>query len=523
MRLKLKDLPSEAALARELVRRGGLYSFLQETWEIFEPSAEFSGNWHLGLMCEALEAVSRRQIDSLVINVPPGCTKSSLVSVAWPAWQWTFDPGHRWMNISADSGLVLRDANKLIEIVQSDLYRQAWPEGARLKHKAPAAGDFWTTEGGQRFSTSVGGRAIGQHAHTQVWDDPIKPADLMTNAEDALAKCHQAFTGTFSTRKADANNFARVLIMQRLAEGDLAGLLLDQGWEHICFPMNYVPNCSWDMGNSLKIQDPRTNAGDLLWPERYSAQSVSTLEKDLGNDASAQLQQNPTPATGGVVEEAWLQLEWTELPSQVTYYQSWDFSASGKNPKVNSRVSGALWGVGKISKGRRLCTSLEKVQKGVKPEYEDVEFPSRICYFLIDEVVGHMNYPESKKAFLTAQQKPQWHKAATRIVERKANGIALIDELSAHYAIKEVNPSDSKESRFIVESAKFEGGLVLFPTSGQLASTFDFRSELVKFPRGVYDDRIDTTSQFLSHVGDRLERYREAMRIGANEARRRRR
>lgn len=491
---------------------------------MFEPSAPFQDNWHIGAGCEALEAVSRGEIKDLVINQPPGTTKSSLVSVAWNAWGWIDKPGDRWMYVSGDGGLVLRDANKVVSVISSELYQAAFPHAARLRTNAPAGGDFWTTAGGQRFSTSVQGRAIGQHAHKQVWDDPIKPDALRANPQEALAKCYDAFTGTFSQRKADPETFARVLIMQRLRDGDLSDKMLESGAEHIMFPMRYVPNCQWDMGNSLGIEDPRTEEGELLMPSRFSEAVVRASELELGNDSSAQLQQNPTPATGGFIEEAWVQLEWIELPDNPQYYQSWDFSSGGKDPKVHSRVHGALWCVGQLTHARRLCTPLDKVLKGVVPEYEPVAFEeNRIVYCLVDEVIGHMNYPESKRAFIDAQKRPKWSRCATRIIEKKANGVGLIDELDSQFSITAISPKDPKEVRVRVESAKFENGQVLHPPVGRMAATFEARSELVKFPRGTYDDRADTATQLLAHVGDKLERYKESMRQAQKENTRRRR
>ena len=54
------------------------------------------------LLCEHLEAVSRGDLHDLLINVPPGTTKSLAVGVFWPAWEWTWQPWTRWLTTSYD-------------------------------------------------------------------------------------------------------------------------------------------------------------------------------------------------------------------------------------------------------------------------------------------------------------------------------------------------------------------------------------------------------------------------------------
>src|SRR5438128_1566193 len=74
-----------------------LYDFLQMAWHVVEPSTPFAAGWHVQAVCEHLEAVSLRQIQNLIVTIPPGCTKSITVSVVWPAWEWLKNPGIRFL------------------------------------------------------------------------------------------------------------------------------------------------------------------------------------------------------------------------------------------------------------------------------------------------------------------------------------------------------------------------------------------------------------------------------------------
>jgi hypothetical protein len=72
-------------------------------------------------------------------------------------------------------------------------------------------------------------------------------------------------------------------------------------------PMRYEPERSYS--TSIGWQDPRKEAGELLWPERFGEQEVEILERQMGPwTAAGQLQQRPEPKGGGVIKREWWQL-----------------------------------------------------------------------------------------------------------------------------------------------------------------------------------------------------------------------
>jgi hypothetical protein len=79
-------LPSLEQIDRERAERR-LAEFVRQGWHAIDP-APYSSNWHIDAVCAHLEAVASRDIRRLLINVPPRTTKSSVVSVAFPAWVW---------------------------------------------------------------------------------------------------------------------------------------------------------------------------------------------------------------------------------------------------------------------------------------------------------------------------------------------------------------------------------------------------------------------------------------------------
>lgn len=488
-------------LIRERVERKGLHEFVRQFWPIADPASNFSDNWHIGAVSEHLEAVSAREIRNLVINIPPGTGKSTIVSVLWPGWHWSLDPRHRWMFASFDVSLVYRDAEKMLNVLRSDEFKGAWPEFI-LGAKSPAIGFIKNCHGGTRFSTSVQGKATGHHAHTQVCDDPIKPLGV---TEKSLKETRKWWTTTMSTRQADAARFARVIIMQRLHENDLAGAMLrEYGYEHLCLPMSYVPNCTWDMGSSLGKLDPRTEPGEPLDAQRFPEAVVKERAKNLGSPtaASAQEQQNPLPETGSYIESEWLRVTWKELPpkQQIRIIQSWDFGFKGSK-ESHSRVSGTLW-----------------AEYGQK-------------YFLLDEVLGHFNFPKSKALFYEAQRRKVlgtdilWSDATVKIIEDKANGTAIIDEIEELpdgtagkiYGIHRVSPKDDKTTRLVAHTNRFHMLQILFPLPAVMPTVEEFRAELVGFPNAAHDDRVDTTTQALDYLASPYAKQAQRLKsLGEN-------
>ena len=114
------NAPLSPAVILDLIKREkerrlaqkSLMAFTRQSFHLIEPGQEFVSNWHLDVIAEHLEAVTSGDIRNLVINIPPGCMKSILTSVAWPAWEWANDPSIRWLSASYGVELAIRDAIK---------------------------------------------------------------------------------------------------------------------------------------------------------------------------------------------------------------------------------------------------------------------------------------------------------------------------------------------------------------------------------------------------------------------------
>jgi predicted phage terminase large subunit-like protein len=109
-----------------------LKEFVIGAWHVLEPARAFVPNWTMDAICEHLEAVTRGEITNLVINVPPGSTKSLTTAVMWPAWEWAeVNPSSRWLVATYEASLALRDSVKCRRVIGSRWYQERY--GHRFK------------------------------------------------------------------------------------------------------------------------------------------------------------------------------------------------------------------------------------------------------------------------------------------------------------------------------------------------------------------------------------------------------
>ena len=318
-RVEPKDARLQAALlnplavTRELNDRS-LYDFLRYFWPQVSQH-RFQPNWHIEFLCRELEQVALRVADGrpreydLIINEPPGSTKTILVSIMFPVWCWTRWHWMRFITASYSLTLALESAETARELIRSPQFRAIYPEldikedkdtksnyrvikYARVspgRQAAPVAGGF-------RYSTSVGGTLMGFHGDILVVDDPINPQQAVSEIE--LANVNRWMEQTLSLRKTDKAVTPTILVMQRLHQDDPTGHMLAKQKEnirHICIPGEIRGYASRLHPAELSVY----YKDGLMDPVRMPWEVLKDVEADLGQYGYAgQIGQDPTPPGG---------------------------------------------------------------------------------------------------------------------------------------------------------------------------------------------------------------------------------
>lgn len=459
-----------------------LLEFVKRGWHALEPSTPFVPGWAVSAICDHLQAVSDGQIKRLLINIPPGCTKSMTTNVFWPAWEWgpRHQPNLRYISASYAGELSVRDNLRCRDLILSEWYQMHW--GARFKFKGDqnAKIRYENSFAGWRFASSVGANLTGHRADRIIVDDPhsVQKVESEKDRDSAL----RWFAETLPTRLNNMDESAIVVIMQRVHERDVSGLILakEMGYDHLMLPMEFEPDHPNLSKTALNFVDPRTALGDLLWPERFSREAVDHLKNQFrawgGTYAEAgQLQQRPTPRGGGM-------------------FQRKDFTYVDQAPRegVIRRVRG--WDLAATKDGHGAYTASVKMSRSADGKI-----------FIEDVTRGRWGPNEVRQAIQSTAQSDGRSVAQDLPQDPGQAGKAQKSDLATYlvgYDCRFSPESGSKEDRARPLAAQAEAGniyLVRAPWNDA------FVAEATMFPNGEFKDQIDAASRAFAQIIARKE------------------
>ncbi|MCA1701367.1 MAG: hypothetical protein LC790_21695, partial [Actinobacteria bacterium] len=422
-------LPAKAEIEAERAKRS-LRRFFALAWQVLEPGTPFLPNWHIDAICDLLEAVVGGETRRVLINLPPRHGKSLLTSIALVAWVWASDPARKFLCASYGERPAAGHALRTRWLLESAWYRERWGHVFSLRSDQNEKTRFFNDRLGHRIAVSPGGVATGEGGDIVVFDDPHKIEDAESDAMREAAV--DFFFGTLSTRLNEPRKGTFVIVGHRVHHADLFGQLIGQGgWDHICLPAEYEPSHPFRWPS-----DPRTEPGELLWPDRTGREELEELKRHLGSyRAAAQLQQRPSPPGGSIFERRWFR--WYDpdrpLPRFDSIIQSWDLAFTD-TPGADF-VVGQAWGrVG----------------------------PDR---YLLAEHRARLSFPETVEAVerFAQEVKDRFpHRGGQKIlVEEAANGYALVRVLNQRIqGVIGRRPRGNKAARAHAVSPQLEAGNV---------------------------------------------------------------
>jgi predicted phage terminase large subunit-like protein len=480
-----------------------LYLFLRSAWKYVDSSPWIDG-WPIEAVAEHLQAVIDGDIRRLIINIPPRMGKSTITSVALPAWTWaqsdrtaTSGPGVQFLMASYANQLVLRDSVKCRRLIESPWYQKMWGERFKLNSDQNTKSRFSNDAGGERLITSVGAAVTGEGGSIIVVDDPNSAAEAFSEANIEATK--EWWDGTMSTRLNDPKTGAYVIIQQRLAEDDLTGHVLSKDvgeWTHLCLPMKYEPERAFI--TKIGWKDPRSEVDELLWPERFGMPEVKLLESSLGPFASAgQLQQRPEPAGGGVIKREWWKL-WEEASFPPMDYIVASLDTAYTTKTMNDASALTVWGV---FSNDPIAQAARYMDSDGRPKYIDRAYnESAPKVMLMHAWQVRLEIHELvEKVSKTAKAL----KIDKLIIENKAAGISVAQEMrrlygNENFAVQLHDPkSQDKLSRLYSVQHLFAEGMIFAPDKAWAEMVI---TQVGQFPKGKHDDLVDTVSMALRHM-----------------------
>jgi|SRR5665647_709733 len=456
-----QDNIPDIVLDAELGKRRLHHFFRLFAWPVLQPATPFQDNWHIHAICEHLEAVKLGQIRKLLINMPFRMLKSSLVSQAFPAWDWITNPSRQYLTASYATDVAVRDAVDTRRIIESPRYQVAYGTRFKMTTDQNVKSRYENDKRGTRIVTSTDAAGTGFGGDVRIVDDPVSAK----NADSALALASSIewWKGTMATRANDPTTGAAIVVHQRLNPNDLTGYLLaeEEGWEHLVLPFRY--DKALRKTTSIGFQDPRTIEGELIHPTRVPEASAQELEKTLGTyHRAAQLQQNPEPR-GGIIFNRNHWKFWKVLPELDEIVISVD--CTFKDLETSDFVAIQAWG-----------------NKGAND-------------YLLKRTKQRLNFAATVVA--VRAMKALYPHAVAILIEDKANGSAVIETLSSEISgIIAINPEGGKTARAYAMQPSQEAGNVWLPDPGIDPDIETFLHEVSGFPTLPHDDEVDGMTQY---------------------------
>lgn len=337
---------SEANLVRSICRES-FFEFIKEFWGTVIPEP-FQYNWHIEYLCNELQVVAHRvekrlpKKYDLIINIPPGSTKTALTGILFPAWVWTWYPGASFIGASHGYEGAARTSRFNRAVIKSEKYQAVFPH-IKLSQDQDAKAYFANTMGGERLSVGVDGDITGRHADFILPDDLINPREA--RSEVGLQNANRFLLETLWNRKKAGLVAVMVLIQQRLHDDDCTGMLnrkFGDAIKHICIPAELTDDVS---PPSLR----KYYKDGLMDPIRKSHKFLAE-QKLLGEFYYAgQYLQNPIPAGGGMFKTERIVIEQTPPVKLTKTIRYWDLAVTAGGGcytvgvKMAKNCDGRIW------------------------------------------------------------------------------------------------------------------------------------------------------------------------------------
>lgn len=455
---------------------------------------QFRLNWHHFYIADHLQGIIDGTIENLVINVPPGSSKTELAVINFMARGLAINARARFLHLSGSDTLASLNSSETRNIITSDQYQELWPlqiaEDANSKKRwnvlvdgKPAGGVYAVSLGGQITGFRAGHMAPGFQGAIII-DDPVKPDDTFSKVKVDAA--NRKLLTTVKSRKANPKT-PIILIMQRTGEHDPSGFIkrgnLGLKFKHIKIPavisQEYIKLLHERYRAAIEVSEQDAKGRQSYWPYKEPIQQLLLMEQGEGEDQSgsrisrhvfnSQYQQEPVALGGNLIKGEYF-FRYKVLPEKIKHRKIFADTAQ-KTKEANDFSVFEEWGIGSDGK-----------------------------LYLLDMIRGKWEAPELQKravAFWSkckARDLDKFGQLREMIVEDKSSGTGLVQtiKLLNNIPIKPLERVKDKLTRVMDGLPYLESGQVCIPEDAPY--TNDFVAECEAFTADDshdYDDQID--------------------------------
>jgi len=430
-------------------------TFFERAFREINPNTPYASNWHVSALAHGFERCRRGEVTRLAIVIPPRQLKSTILTVALPAYLLGHDPSTKIICSSYGTHLGIDFHNKTRRIVGSRWFQEAFPN---FKIGSSDTQTFFeTTEGGFRFATTPGGAMTGIGADFIILDDPQKASDM--HYESSRNEGKLLLDDTVYSRFNNQKTGVLIIVMQRLHDDDLIAHVMrpGSGWELIKIPMMAEEDLYFPISENVRHCFKK---GTFLQPTLFGQKEFDQLRNSMGtSNFYAQYQQSPVPPAGNLFDWKWFR-SILDPPEFSEVIMSLDVAASKAAGDFSAFT---IWG---HRDGNWYLAAAHRFQ------YELPEVRNRLLQF------------------------DKHYRPDLIVVDGVGVGQGLVQQLK-YEGIRHIE--SIKGSGKVVDAeaiaAIIEGGRVFYLQNAPGLAAF--RDEVIAFPKGKYDDQVDSMVQLL--------------------------
>ncbi len=432
---------------------------------------------HIHVIADKLQKVESGEIKRLMVFLPPRSSKSVICSKLFPAWYVGRHPQHEILTVSHSDQLASDFGRSVRDLVNYDLFNTVFPQ-VELRSDVRAAGKWKTNQGGTYYAAGVRSQIAGRGAHVAILDDVMSEEDSFSETGRRYVK--EWYPSGLRTRIMP--NGSIVIINTRYHEDDLCGWLLRQEsqvelenkWEVIKIP-------AWvDEPSSKLLNLP---VGSSYFPEWKPTEILKNDEEEIKASNGSRYweslyMQNPVPDSGGIIKKKWIQWwDYDEPPACDYIIQTYDTAFSTKTTADFSVIQ--TWGI---------FEHMETDSTGRENWVSNL--------ILLGNEKGRFDYPALR---MKAQELYDYHKPDVCIIEKKASGQSLIQDLRrAGLPVLDYIPDRDKTARVYAATPMMEAGRVWLPKGHDWSD--DLYSEAITFPNARHDDQVDAMTMAIHYM-----------------------
>ena len=453
--------------------RRDFYVFIQHFWgEVIAEEPVY--NWHIKYLAnefqEACERVFKGEKNpyDLLINIPPGTTKTTISIVMLPVWIWLRYPQARILTLNYSATGATDKSVLSKDIIKSDKFKRLFPD-LKIRTDIDNKETYKNTEGGERVAKGIKGSVLSGHYHFIFLDDPLNITE--SGSKLKMDTTNSTVDKLATTRKVDKEITFTAMIMQRLHESDPAGNWLSKEGlkiKHINLPAK-------DNGRIKPKYLKAKYKNGLLDAVRLNENVLASQRLGLGSyDYEGQFQQEPAPSDGGIIKKEWFK-----------YIDYADLMAKSENITWNFEVDGAF------------TSDIKNDQSSI------------LTWCLIDNVMYIRDstavWQETNdfiKTLISNVQMNGYTNASRIYIENKASGIVFLQVLKNQTSLNVIGevPKGSKEERVKSVLPFLESGRCVLVRGNWNQAFVD---QCGVFPRGKLKDRVDCLTAAINRTTEK--------------------